>query len=136
MGITNETLAILVNNKVQVSDEDTFPETGQAEITLTFSSGAIIRACYWRVVKDGRQLLSSFDHQQQYGLSSPIDAKKEAQKELENRNVARVEIDNETGDLILWFSGNLKLQILNFTHYEIWEVSFPDGSGGYSNYNK
>jgi len=32
--------------------------------------------------------------------------------------------------------GDLKLQILNFTGYEIWEIRFPDGTGEYSNYAK
>jgi hypothetical protein len=41
--------------------------------------------------------------------------------------------DSETGDLVFEFSGGLKLQILNITGYEVWEIHFPDGTGDYSN---
>jgi hypothetical protein len=44
--------------------------------------------------------------------------------------------DRETGDLLLTFTGDTKLRILNVTGYEIWEVRFPDGTGEYSNFAK
>src|SRR5215510_9914449 len=47
---------------------------------LLFSEGAKLTAHYWRVVSDGMEALSSFDHQQKYGLPAPIDAIKELQK--------------------------------------------------------
>lgn len=42
--------------------------------------------------------------------------------------------DRETGDLIFDFTGNIKLQVLNFTGYEIWEITFPNGTGELSNF--
>jgi hypothetical protein len=44
--------------------------------------------------------------------------------------------DRETGDLVFRFSGNTKLQILNVTGYEIWELRLPSGAVEYSNYAK
>jgi hypothetical protein len=45
-------------------------------------------------------------------------------------------INKETGDLLFNFTNDVKLQVLNFTGYEIWQISFPDGTGEYSNYAK
>jgi len=44
--------------------------------------------------------------------------------------------DQETGDLLFKFTQDIKLQILNVTGYEIWQIRFPDGTGEYSNYAK
>ncbi len=78
--------------------------------------------------------MSSFDHQQKYGLPAQIDAIKTLRTELENICCTAVHLDKETGDLILHFSTELRLQVFNFTGYEIWEMTFPDGTGQYSNY--
>jgi hypothetical protein len=45
-------------------------------------------------------------------------------------------LDKETGDVLLQFTENKKLQILAFTGYEVWEISFPGGAGEHSNYGK
>jgi hypothetical protein len=47
-----------------------------------------------------------------------------------------VQLDKETGDLLLQFSEDIKLQAFGFSSYEVWEISFPDGSGEYSNHAK
>ncbi len=39
-----------------------------------------------------------------------------------------------TGDLRFRFQDELALEVFNFTGFEIWEVTFPDGFGELSNY--
>jgi hypothetical protein len=103
---------------------------------IVFSDGTQLRADYWRVIKDGRASISSFDHQQKYGLPAPIDSMEFLAKELQGQVVTEARHDRETGDLLFWFTNNIKYQIFNVTSYEIWEIDFPDGTGEYSNYNR
>jgi hypothetical protein len=46
------------------------------DVRLMFTNGTMLRGSYWRLIKDGRHILSSFDHGHKYGLPAPIDAKK------------------------------------------------------------
>jgi hypothetical protein len=107
-----------------------------ASVQLLFADGSKLRATYWRVIKDGKAGISSFDHQQQYGLPAPIDAIKELQEELQNKTVTDAHLDKETGDLLFHFAGSVKFHVFNFTGYEIWDITFPDGTVEYSNYSK
>ena len=98
--------------------------------------GSRLQAGYWRLVKNGNECISSFDHEQQYGLPAPIDAIETLQRELCGRSVVEAKLDGETGDLHFRFTGDIKLQVFGFSGYEVWEIHFPDGSGEYSNYAK
>ena len=126
----------LKNGSVSVSVSNAYPETGKASVQLQFANGSKLRADYWRVIKKGRAGISSFDHQQQYGLPAPLDSIRELQDELQNKMVIDAQLDKETGDLLFQFSDNIKLQVLNVTGYEVWEIHFPDGTGEYSNFAK
>ena len=53
---------------------------------------------------------------------------------MDGKPVTSASADFETGDLSIEFSSNVKLQVFNFTGYEIWEMKFPDGTVEYSNY--
>lgn len=101
---------------------------------VTFSQGEALRTDYWRIIKDGRHLLSSFDHKQQYGLLAPINAIEKAKKELEGKTVSEAKFEKETGDIIFKFTDDLKLQVFNFTGYEVWGINFSDGTVEFSNY--
>jgi len=96
----------------------------------------MLRADYWRVSKDGRASLSSFDHNQQYGLPAPINAISELEEHLRTKVLLEARLDGETGDLLFRFTQDIKLQVLNVSGYEVWEIKFPDGTGEYSNYAK
>ena len=123
-------------SSVTISSVEAFPDPGQASVALVFADGTRLQAEYWRLIEDGRAGVSSFDHQQKYGLPVVIDAVQELQHKLASRMVVEALHDRETGDLLLKFTGNVKLQIWNVTGYEIWEIRFPDGTGEYSNYAK
>jgi hypothetical protein len=131
-----EWLFNLKNGSVRVSATNAYPEAAKASAQLLFADGSKVRADYWRVIKDGKAGISSFDHQQQYGLPAPLDAIKELQKELQDKTVTEAQLDKETGDLLFQFPENVKFQVFNFTSYEVWDIRFPDGTGEYSNYAK
>jgi hypothetical protein len=132
----DKSLFNLRNLSVHVSPTNAYPEPGMASVQLLFGDGSKLRAEYWRIIRDGKAGTSSFDHQHQYGLPAPIDAIEELQEKLRDTTVTDARLDRETGDLLFQFANNVKLQVLNFTGYEIWEITFPDGSGEYSNYAK
>ncbi len=127
-------LSRLSGNTVKVSDGGACPEPGQASVLIAFSDGTKLQGTFWRIIKDGKAYLSSFDHQQQYGLPAPIDAKAELSRELDGKSVIVAQMDKETGDLVFDFTDGLKLQVFSFTGYEIWTIYFADGTVDYSNH--
>lgn len=130
-------LAGLKNGTVQVSAGGAYPEPGCASVALIFENGSRLHAQYWRLIKMEREVrLSSFDHQQRYGLAAPIDAINKLQEELQNKVVTGARMRDETGDLLFEFADHLKLEVFSFTGYEDWEIHFPDGTGECSNYAK
>jgi hypothetical protein len=132
----DKSLFSLINGSVRVSATNYYPEPGMASVQLLFTNGSKLRAEYWRVTKGGKADISSFDHQQQYGLPAPIDAISELQQQLQDKIVTNAQLDRETGDLLFQFTDNIKFQVFNFTGYEVWEFTFSDGKGEYSNYAK
>jgi len=119
---------------LEVAADDTPDAAGTAAIRIKFADGTTLQAFYWRLVLDGRAELTSFDHQQKYGLPAPINAKKLVSSQLTGKICRNVQFDGETGDLTLVLGETSKLQVFNFTGYEIWTLRFPDGTGEYSNY--
>jgi hypothetical protein len=117
-----------------VADDNIPDAEGTAAVIVKFSDGTILKANYWRLIQDGRALLSSFDHQKKYGLPAPIDAKDQISSRLEGKICNDVQFDSETADLTLVFDETTKLQVFNFTGYEIWELRFPNGTVEYSNH--
>jgi hypothetical protein len=124
----------LSNCSVQVTAGDDYPEPWMAPISMIFGDGSKLEARFWRIIKNGKAIISSFDHQQKYGLPVPLNAIETLQREVHNQTVVEANLDKETGDLLFTFTGNVKLRIFNFTGYEVWYISFPDGTGEYSNY--
>jgi hypothetical protein len=56
--------------------------------------------CPWRIVAGGRIALGNGDHDQQFGLPKPVDAKQEAERLL-SAPVSNVTVDKATSDLTL-----------------------------------
>jgi hypothetical protein len=129
-------LSRLNGESVRVSAGNGYPEPGMASICLEFSGGSRLQAEYWRLTVDGNAGTSSFDHQQRYGLPAPVDSIAELQYRLKDAVVINAHLDEESGDLLFEFAYRIKLQVFNFTGYEVWEIHFPDGTGEYSNYAK
>jgi hypothetical protein len=131
-----KSLSKLVGSAIAVSSGNEFPEPGHASIALVFADGTRLQAEYWRIIENGMAGVSSFDHNQKYGLPEIVDAVRELQEKLQSKTVVEAHHEEETGDLLFKFTGDIKIQILNLTGYEIWEIAFPDGRVQYSNYSK
>jgi hypothetical protein len=127
-------LAKLIHASVRVSAGNGYAEPGAASLRLDFADGTWMQADYWRVMKDGSRKLSSFDHQQKYGLPAPIDAIDQLRGLIADADLTSATVDRGSGDLFFGFENGAKLQILNVTGYEVFEIRFPDGTGEYSNY--
>lgn len=131
-----DSLAKLKTNSVRVLRAGDYPQTEKATAQLVFFAGTRLRVEYWRLVCNGEEPLSRFDHEQQYGLPEPIDAFEGLQKGLNEKIVTDAILEGETGDLRSQFTENYKLQAFAFSGYEVREISFPGGTGEYSNYAK
>lgn len=107
---------------------------GNAGILIFLSNGIKIYSRFWRLVEAPMKLLSSFDHDQKYGLPEPVDAIKELAKVIANLKISQVYSSKKVGDIEIKFENGAALQIFNFTGYEAWEINFPDGSEILSNY--
>ena len=117
-----QNLAKLRNVSVAMAADNIPDEEGTAAVVVKFSDGTVLKASYWRLIHDGRALLSSYDHQKKYGLPAAMDAKQEMSNRLEGKLCRNVHFDRETADLTLVFDEGTKLQVFNFTAYEIWEI--------------
>jgi hypothetical protein len=84
-------------------------------------------SCPWRILSTAGIALGNVDHQQQFGLPTPIDAQQEAQKLLADR-VVKATIREKTADLILELEQGSCLEVFNASSgYEGWECSSKDG---------
>lgn len=122
-----DNVASLVGTKIiSVTDID-------SELAVTFSNSTKLTATYWRVSGERSRRFSSFDRNQKYGLESPIDTTMLLQKLFTGQSVVAAGFSQTTGDI--WFSvDGQKVEIFNFSSYEVWEIEFGDGSGQLSNY--
>ncbi|HEX5235853.1 MAG TPA: hypothetical protein VFW25_11045 [Silvibacterium sp.] len=127
-------LSGLRNAPVRVSSGGAYPELGCASVQLIFGNGSRLHAQYWRLIKAGKPMLSSFDHQQKYGLPAAIDAITDLQEELQDKLVTDARMREDTGDLLFEFANDFKLEVFSFTGYEDWEIQFPDNTAEYSNF--
>jgi|SRR6476660_8349645 hypothetical protein len=90
-------LARLRNVAVALTANDVPDEEGSAAIAVKFSDGTVLKFFYWRLIRDGRAKLSSFDHQKKYGLPAPIDAKERISAVLGGKVCLDLHFDGETG---------------------------------------
>lgn len=88
-----------------------------------------IRAeCPWRIIRDGRIALSSDDHSQKFGLPAHIDAAAAATELLARATISAVQLREGTADLLIDFSGGLRLEIIPLSSgYESWQWTDPTG---------
>ena len=100
---------------------------GQSYWRFTFGLDSVLTAeCPWRVIKDGRIVLSSEDHGQRFGHPQPIDAESECKELIENRLIESISVSDETRDLKIEFGKGLRLEIIPLSSgYESWQISGP-----------
>jgi len=119
---------------VRTSNPKWTPEPGIAPVELQFSDGARVLTSYWRIIRNGKSYLSSFDHQQEYGLPEAIDAFARIAEVLDGTTLREARWDARTGDVFFFFEPDLELQVFSFTGYEDWEMHFSNGIAEYSPY--
>lgn len=97
---------------------------------FTFGSDAGVGVeCLWRIVDRGRIVLTSEDHDQQFGLPAPVDAVRRATELLARRVVTAVHLREATADLTLSFTDDVRLEILPVSSgYESWQFRTPTGA--------
>jgi hypothetical protein len=84
--------------------------------------------CVWRAVSDGRIVLGSQDHGQQFGLPAPVDAVSRISGLLKEKTVDSLHIDDLTSDLTIQFTGAVRIDIFNNSSgYEGWNYHDRNG---------
>lgn len=85
--------------------------------------------CLWRVVEPDRVVLTSEDHNQKFGLPAPVDAAAKCTELLAVRRIAAVVLRVAAADLVIEFSGDLRLEVIsNSIGYDNWRVRDPSGT--------
>jgi hypothetical protein len=78
-------------------------------------------SCLWRLVIDGRIRLTSQDHGQQFGHSSPLDAAHELNSQLANARIVAINLNDGTLDLAIRVDADRTLEIVpDSSGYEAW----------------
>jgi hypothetical protein len=77
----------------------------------------------WRLINEGRVVVTSEDHGHQFGLPEPVDASS-VQSGTVGVTVEAAAISASTGDLNVEFSGRAQLQLLQTSSgHESWRLS-------------
>jgi len=77
----------------------------------------------WRLLDQGRIVVSSEDHGHQFGLPAPVDAGLRVLSRAAGRTVEAASVASDSGDLILQFSGHVFLELLQLSSgYESWRL--------------
>jgi hypothetical protein len=82
----------------------------------------------WRLIADGRIVVTSEDHGHQFGLPGPVDAAVALLSSVRGRRVTAAGIAPSSGDLTIDFGEGMQLQFLQTSvGYESWRLS-TDGT--------
>jgi len=85
---------------------------------------AIATESLWRLLHDGRIVVTSEDYLQSFGLSEPVDAGQRLAAAAGGRAVVEAVIAPPSGDLDLHFEGGAQLQLLQTScGFEAWRLS-------------
>jgi len=84
--------------------------------------------CPWRIQRESRIAITGEDHEQQFGLPSPLDAATEAMRILSGLHIENVNILEQTGDIDFEFDHGTRMNLFNNSSgYEGWSCSTPTG---------
>lgn len=102
-------------------DEETF------QWVFDFGDRYVLRViCAWRLCANGRIRLGHQDDGQLFGLKQPLDAKHRLLEALEGRCIVEVRLSEDSGDLVLDFGANSRLEFFNDScGYEGWDFFLP-----------
>ena len=103
---------------------------GHGSWRFGFGPEAEVRVeCPWRIVRDGGIRLSSEDNGHRYGLPQPVDAEADCRTAIGGSVVTAVAARDETRDLVIWFGGGARLEVVPLSSgYESWQAGGPGRS--------
>ena len=121
-----EELAWMVG--LEFSRVDLDEQSGQWWFPLGEGRGLAV-TCPWQIIAEGRVVLASGDHGQQYGLPTPIDAPAKATQLLGGRKVGGVSLAEGSSELEVQLEGDAALRTFNDSSgYEGWRLTGPNGT--------
>jgi hypothetical protein len=89
-----------------------------------FERAGLTIECPWRIVIGGCVVLASSDHGQKFGLPAPVDLILATLEKLKGLTIEAADIDRETADLCLKFSGDVRIDTFNDSSgYEGWNYA-------------
>lgn len=102
----------------------TFEENGSSWYLYFDNNVSFSLYTIWRLFNNDIVTLISKDHGQQFGLPKPVDLITDLKSHLENKALKEIQIEKNTGDLILNFEENVKLvAYISSMGYESYEVN-------------
>jgi hypothetical protein len=116
----SDTLDWLVNHRVESVEvlDNQWDFKFSRQVTLSVE-------CLWRLLENDRVVLTACDHEQLFGLNTPIDAASELSQKICNAQIDSVALHAGTLDLALAFSSRHRLQIIpDSSGYEAWQLSW------------
>ena len=91
---------------------------------LEFDRVGLTTGTSWRMIKNGRLVLTSSDDGQKFGLHQPVDSETQLQAALAGHQVTSCVVDPATADLTLDFDEGSRLEILSTSiGYEAWQLN-------------
>lgn len=101
-------------------------ERREYDWTFDFGDGCVVDvASPWRIVAQGRIVLTASDDGHQFGLPKPVDAEAEANKLLGGLEATAASVDRQTADLRIIFANGGRVDVFNNSlGYEGWTASF------------
>ena len=91
-----------------------------------FEDVSLMVESLWRISLGGRLALTATDHGQLFGLQRPVNAHEKAMEYLRGQRIRRVRVDEIRGDVTLWLSGRILLEVLtDSSGYEAWTLRGP-----------
>lgn len=82
---------------------------------------------FWRLLVNNKIVCVSLDNGHQFGLPQPLDLIQEVTKLLEGIKVIKVIVDNDTADLKLIMTDEIKIEIfISSSGYETYEFSIDN----------
>ena len=125
LGTFDDSISRLKSSLRQAMEVASSTDAGMAGVGLIFAEGTELEANYSLVVKHGKERIRSFDQRQEYGLSTPLDAVAQLQKELQGETVMEARLDKETRDRLFQFTEKAKLHVFAFSGCEVSEIHIP-----------
>ena len=103
--------------------------SGPTSWLFELTSGGSLRVdTLWRIVTPGGIQATSADHGQLFGLQGPVDSAVAGMRALSGAIIRRAEIVRDTGDVVLDFDNDARLEILTTSSgFEGWSIVSPQG---------